>query len=159
MSHLKKHVGEGGGGGVQFPNEHEFIEKHGEYEYWWKVPIKTLAKLPHNQPDIMIWNNSTKFCAAVEISCPADVNIMKKTKENLDNYPALLRNLQMLYHEYKFEMVPIITGALCYVPKDLQTNLEKLNLMKRNRKRHQKLQTISVSGTVTIVKTFMDFEM
>ena len=30
MSHLKKHVGEG----VPFPNEHEFIEKHGDYEYW-----------------------------------------------------------------------------------------------------------------------------
>ena len=33
----------------------------------------------------------------------------------------------MLYHDYKFKMVPITIGALGYVPKDLTTNLEKLN--------------------------------
>ena len=89
MSHLKNHVGEG----VQFPNEHEFIEKHGDYEYWWNVPIRTSTKLPHDKPDILIWNKTIKMFPVVEISCPADVNIVKKTKEKLDNYAALLRNL------------------------------------------------------------------
>ena len=79
----------------------------------------------------MIWNKTTKTCAVVEISCPADVNIVKKTKGKLDNYAALLRNLQMLYHDYKFEMVPIIIGALGYVPKDFKTNLEEFNLVRK----------------------------
>ena len=77
MSHVRKHVGVG----VRFRNEHEFIEKQGDYEYWWEVPIKTSTKLPHSKPDILIWNKSTKMCAAIEISCPADINIMKKIKE------------------------------------------------------------------------------
>ena len=99
MSHLKKHAGKE----IRFPNEHEFIEKQGDYEYWWNVPIQTSTRLLHNKPDILIWNKSAKTCSVVEISCPADVNIAKKSKEKLDNYAALLRNLQMLYHEYKFE--------------------------------------------------------
>ena len=49
--------------------------------------------------DILIWNKATKTCAVVEISCLADVNIMKKTKEKLDNYASLLRNLEMIYQD------------------------------------------------------------
>ena len=88
------------------------------------------------------------------------MNIMKKAKEKLDNYAALLRNLQMLYKGYKFEMVPIIVGALGYVPKELKTNLEKLNFNEKEVKSiTRKLQIISVSGTVKIMTTFMGFKM
>ena len=88
------------------------------------------------------------------------MNITKKAKEKLDNYAALLRNLQMLYQGYKFEMVPIIVGALGYVPKELKTNLEKLNFNEKEVKSiTRKLQTISVSGTVKIMKTFMGLKM
>ena len=89
-----------------------------------------------------------------------DVNITKKTKEKLDDYPALLRNLQMLYQDYKFEMIPIIVGALGYVPKELKSNLEKLNFNEKGVKIiARKLQTISVSGTVKIMKPFVGFNM
>ena len=57
-------------------------------------------------------------------------------------------------------MVPIIIGALGYVLKDLKTNLEKLNFKEKEIKTiTSKLQTISVSGTVKIVKEFMGFKM
>ena len=103
--------------------------------------------MAHNKPDILIWNTEKKTCTVVEISCPADVNIAKKSKEKLDNYAALLRNLQMLYHEYKFEMVPIIIDALGYVPNDLKANLEKLNFNENEIKAiSRKLQTIQSQG-------------
>ena len=66
----------------------------------------------------------------------------------------------MLYQDYKFEMIPIIVGALGYVPKELKTNLEKLNFNEKEVKSiTRQLQTISVSGTVKIMKTFMGFKM
>ena len=99
-SHLKKHAGEG----CSFQMNTKFIEKNGYDKYWWNVPIRTSAKLVHNKPDILIWNKAEKACAVVVISCPADVNIKKKPKEKLDNYAVLLRNLQMLYQDYKFEI-------------------------------------------------------
>ena len=78
-----------------------------------------------------------------------------KTKEKLDEYAALLRNLQMLYQDCKFEMIPIIVGALGYVSKDLKTNLEKLNFDEKEVKSiTRKLQTISVSRTVKIMTNY-----
>ena len=59
----------------------------------------------------------------------------------------------MFYHDYKFEMIPTIIGALGYVPNDLKTNLEKLSFNEEEIVNiTRKLQTISVSGTVKIVK-------
>ena len=35
-------------------NEHEFVKKIGDKEYWWNILIKTAAKIPHNKPDLVI---------------------------------------------------------------------------------------------------------
>ena len=57
-------------------------------------------------------------------------------------------------------MIPIITGALGYIPKELKANLEKLNFDEKEAQNiDRKLQTISVSGTIKIVKTFMRFKI
>ena len=46
-------------------------------------------------------------------------------------------------------------NSRCYVPKELETNLEKLNFDEKVVKNiTRKLQTISVSGTVKIMKHF-----
>ena len=149
-SHLKKYMDEG----VQFPNEHEFIEKHGDYEYWWNVRVGTSTKLAHNKLDILILDKAEKTCTIIEISCPADVNITKKAKDILYNYAALLRSLQRLYQDYKFEMIPAMFGALGYVPEELKTNLQKLNFNEKELQSiRRKLRTISVSRTVKIMKT------
>ena len=96
---------------------------------------------------------SRKTCAVVEMSCPADVNITKKTKERLNKYVALLRNLQMLYQDYKFEMIPVIVGALGYFPTGLKTNQDKLSFDEKEIQNiRRKLKTISVSGTVKIME-------
>ena len=62
----------------------------------------------------------------------------------------------MMYNDYKFEMIPIIIGELGFFWNDLKTSLENLNFEK---KRNRKLQSIIVSGTVKIVKTFIRFKM
>ena len=144
---------------VRFRNENEFIEKIGDYEYWWNVPIKTSTKLPHNKPEILIWNKKTKTCSVIEISCLADVNKSRKTNEKLQKYAPLLRNLQMMYNDYQFEMIPIIIGAFGFVPNDLKTSRENLNFDKKETKSLiRNLQAITVSGTVKIAKTFIGFK-
>ena len=57
-------------------------------------------------------------------------------------------------------MIPIIIGAFGFVPNDLKTSLGNLNFGKKETKvLIRKLQTITVSGTVKIVKTFIRFKM
>ena len=141
---------------VKFKNDIEFIEKVEDYEYWWNVLIKTSTKLPYNKPDILIWSKKTKTCSVIEISRPADVNMTQKTNEKLQKYAPLLANLQMIYNDYKFEMIPIIIGAFGFVPNDLKTSLGNLNFDKKETKSLiRKLQTITISAIVKIVKTFI----
>ena len=55
-------------------------------------------------------------------------------------------------------MMPIITGGFGFVRNDLKTSLGNLNFYKKETKSIiRKFQTITVSGTVKIVKTFVRF--
>ena len=49
-----KHTKKNANTEVKFRNEKEFIEKIGDYEYCWNVPIKTSTELPYNEPYILI---------------------------------------------------------------------------------------------------------
>ena len=100
--------------------------KVNEYEYWWNISRKTLTKIPHNKPDIVIWKQNEKLCSIIEFSCPADVNISRKIDEKMNTHGSLLINLQSLCPEEKFEYMPIEVGALGYVPKCLTRYLCQL---------------------------------
>ena len=72
--------------------------------------------LPYNKPDILIWNKETKIFSVIKISCPADVNITQKKNEKLQKYVPLLRNLQMMYNDYKFEkLLRVLLDLKCEV--------------------------------------------
>ena len=142
----------------QESREPEYVKKIENKEYWWNLPIKTITKVPHNKPDIIIWDKLKKVCTIIEVSCPSDVNISSKIQEKLNNYAALLRNMQILYRDYRFEFLPIIVGALGYMPKCLFKYMEDLGFQKNEAKKHiHTMQKIVTSGTVKICKTFLNF--
>ena len=115
----------------------------------WNVPIKTSTKLPYNKPDTHLEQKKQKTCSVIEISWPADVK-----------YPPLLRNLQLMYNDCRFEMISITIGAFRFASNDLKISLGNLNFDKKETKSLiRKLQTITVSGTVKIVETIIRFKM
>ena len=77
----------------------------------------------HNKPDLIVWNRETKICSIIEFSCPLDININKKVNEKLENYVQLVRNLQIMYPDYKFQIASIVVGAMGSVPKCLTNYL------------------------------------
>ena len=63
-----------------------------------------------------------------------------------------------MYPHYKFQIVPILIGALGYVPKCLEMYIRELGFDKiETEKLGQKLQNVSASGTVKLCKTFLSF--
>ena len=52
------------------------------------------------------------MCSIVEFSCPADINITQKVNDKINVYGLLIRNLQIMYPQYKFNMILTIVGAL-----------------------------------------------
>ena len=141
-------------------NETEFITTVNDKELWWNVAVKTSSKVPHNRPDMIVWDMTRKLCYIIEFSCPADINIVNKVSEKENIYGPLIRNMQMMYENYSFMFIPIIVGALGHVPKCIFTNIENLGFTKnKTKKLVKKLQVLSVTGTVKICKTFMSFKV
>ena len=82
----------------------------------------------------------------------------KKVEEKITTYGPLVRNLQIMYQEYKFKMLPIIVGALGTIPKSTKISLKELNFStKETNTLVRKLQAYSIKGTVQICKTFLRF--
>ena len=92
----------------------------------WNISIKTATKISHNKPDLGIWDKANKMCSIVEFSCPADINIMQKANNKISVYGLLICNFQIMYPQYKFNMISIIVAALGYIPKSLTSYLPDL---------------------------------
>ena len=123
------------------------------------ISIKRATKVPHNKPDLVIWDKANKLCSIVEFSCPADINITQKVNDKINVYGLLIRNLQIMYPQYRFNMVPIIVGALSYIPKCLTSYLHDLRFDKNEWTVHiMKMQNIVACNTVKIYKTFLRFK-
>ena len=94
----------------------------------------------------------------IEFSCPADINVPRKVKEKVATYGPLIRNLQIIYQDYRFKMLPVVVGALSNIPNATKKSLKEIKLSKIEiNKLLRKLQNNSLRGTVKICKTFMKF--
>ena len=122
--------------------EPDRVFKHKNDEFWWDIPIKTSTNIKHNKPDMVIWSHKDRHCTIIEFSCPADINIGKKIKVKIEHYG----------------FIPIVTGAMGYIPKTLNRYLQDLELsQKQSQHLTRILQCLSISGTVKISKTFLKF--
>ena len=125
-------------------------------DLWWDQKITTPTAVAHNKPDIVIWDKHEKTCTIIDVSVPLDMNITKKAKEKRDNYISLASELQRVYREYKFRVVPIIIGALGVIPKTLKSHLSELNFQPENINYIIKTcQKKALIGSLKVVKTFM----
>ena len=111
--------------------------------------------MPHNKPDLIIWNWETIVCTIVEFGCPLDINAIKKVSVKLEVYAPLVRNLQIMCPGYKFEIAPIVVGAMGYVPKCLVTYLKMVGFEGKEIKLLiRRMQVKSISGSAKVCKRF-----
>ena len=155
ISHIQKHFPETK---VKHLQEPEYIRRVKHMEYWWNITIKTATKIPHNKPNLIIWYHEKIVRTAVDFSCPLDSNITKKVAEKKNNYGPLIRNMQIMYPNYKFEMIPVVIGCLGYVQNDLKMYTKQLGFDDKEIPfLVRRLQIASISGTVNICKAFFNF--
>ena len=89
------------------------------------MSIKTAIKVPHNKHDLIIWNREKVVCTIIDFSCPLGLNIRKKVTEKKNDYGPLIHSVQIMYPNYKVEMIPISVGCLGYVQSDLKTYMKQ----------------------------------
>ena len=135
----------------------EYIHRKGNLEYWWNNSIKTAMKIPHNKPDLLISDTNEKIYQVIEFSCPTDINVSRIVEEKVAADGSLIRNLQIMYKDYHFKMLPVVVGALGTIPNATIESLKEMKFSKTEiNKLLRKLQN-SVGGMVKICKTFMTF--
>ena len=128
----------------------------GSTETWWNKPISTVNKVPHNCPDIVVWDKESKQCTIIGISVPLDTSVVTKEIKKNDTYMTLINELQQMNPEYRFTLVPIIVGCLGAVPATLTSNLLRLGIsLKESHLLSCRLQKATVIGSLKVMKTAM----
>ena len=128
--------------------------KDDSIEVWWDTKIKTLQKIQHNRPDIVVWKNKEKLCFIIDVSIGLDVNVEKNYELKHSSYLPLAVELKRLYEDHKFEVAPIVVGATGLVTNTLAKSLEKLGVSDR-KATIRSCQKKALLGTLKIVKNFM----
>ena len=123
-------------------------------DVWWDQKIIMPTGVKHNKPDIVVWDKENKRCQVIDISVPLDTNIEKSYNDKVTAYMPLIGELARLYREYKYEVVPVIIGALGTVNARLLASIEKLELADTKRTVRQ-IQKRAIIGSLKIVKTVM----
>ena len=125
-------------------------------EIWWDKPLQTPNKIEHNRPDIVIWDRNRTTCTVVEVGVPLDFNIASCQRNKADKYMPLISELQQMYPGFKYQVAPIILGALGTVPNRLKEELSKLNIAEDQvRNVIKRLKKTAIIGSIKIMKTFM----
>ena len=83
---------------------------------------------------MILWDNVGKKCTIIEISSPLDTNVTDRTEWKKDLYMPLVAELSRICKHYKFEIVPIVVGALGAILNNLLENLQSLNITEERSK-------------------------
>ena len=74
---------------------------------------------------MVILDTQNKTCKIVDICVPLDINVKLRHTTKVDNYAPLVDQLQRLYPQYKYQIIPVTIGAMGTVPKTLRGNLTR----------------------------------
>ena len=118
------------------------------------MKIKTLIKLEHDRPDIVLWKRKESKCYIMDVCVCLDVNIDKNIKHKLDSYLPLAAELKRLYKEYDFDVLPIVIGATGLVTGKTIEVFKTLGVVDVE-DTILRCQRCALTGTMKIVKSFM----
>ena len=129
--------------------------KVGGTEIWWDTEVNTLTKIPHNRPDLIIWDTDNSTCKVIDVCVPLDTNVELRETTKRNSYIDFVDQLQRIYPKYKYTIVPIIVGALGTIPKKLKENLQKTGIKTEKIPTVTKeIQKLALLGTLKVCKNF-----
>ena len=134
------------------------VTRTGPLEIWWDREIQTASKVPHNRPDLVVWNAKEKKCQIMDVCIPLDINVGLRHITKRDNYTPLVDQMHRLYPGYNIRIIPVVIRALGTIPKMLKENLKIIGLKNTTISKFVKqAQKLSLLGTLKIVKNFQKY--
>ena len=91
----------------------------------WNQAVHTDREVTANRPDIIIKNKIEKACTLIDMTIPADRNVVQKEVEKKLKYKSFCIEIQRMWR-LKWTIIPVITGATGIVTRSLKKNLETI---------------------------------
>ena len=107
-------------------HEHLPVVENEQAKILWDFGIQTLTTVGSNHPDIVVF---LKECPTgillLEISCPADMNILMKEEEKITKYQPLVQQMRQIYNQ-PVQVIPIVFGVVRMASKNQRMYLKKI---------------------------------
>ena len=131
------------------------ITKLGSTEIWWDKPTAATSKIPHNRLDMVVWDAGNKTSKITDVCVPLDSNLGLREKTKHDNYIPFVDQLQKLYLNFKYQVIPVVDGTLGTLSTSIKENLKKIGIKEENiQPTIEKIQKLALLGTLKITKSF-----
>ena len=73
------------------------VIENAQVKVLWDFSMVTDARISCNRPNIVVFLKQEKRILFLEVSCPADVNVVEKEEEKVQKYHALASELSHCY--------------------------------------------------------------
>jgi len=97
--------------------------EEGDVTMLWNQAVHTDREVTASRPDIIIKNNKEKTCTLIDVTIPADRNVVQKEAEKKLKYKSLCIEIERMWN-LKYTIVPVIIGATGIVTRSLRKNFE-----------------------------------
>ena len=77
----------------------------------WDFRLVTTINHPSNCPDIVLYDFCQQQIFFIEISCPADINVVTKEDEKINKYCSLAADFHQMYN-MPVTIIPIVLGCM-----------------------------------------------
>ena len=125
----------------------EAVIKHDGHEVVWDQFVAPIASgIKDRRPDI-IWRKP-KEILIVEISCPADENVLARYEDKIKKYVKLRENEAEKYGK-RARVLPIVVGATGAIPKTTSANLREL--IQKQKIRTEIVQKLVALETIGVI--------
>jgi hypothetical protein len=139
--------------------EPDQVLKNSEVQLYWNRTIMTDRTMSHNRPDITIWhykNQAVTKVQLIDITIPNNNNIRKATAWKIEKYAELREAIREQWRVKDVSVVPIVISNTGLIPKQLKSEMEKLEL---NAGIIHAMQKATILWTTRIVRKYMGSEV
>ena len=89
----------------------------------WDIRIQLDRQIEHRRPDIVVMEKNENKCLIIDVASSVDNNLILKRNKKMDNYSELRLEIARM-RDKETLIVPIIIGALGFIPNNLECNLK-----------------------------------
>ena len=116
----------------------------------WDFSLQTAHNHGGNRPDIVLFAYQQRQIYFIEISCPADINVISKEEEKLLKYRDLAADFQQMYG-MPVTIVPVVFGCTGVVSLRCMNHIKKIPEFSPRLFGH--LQKAAILGTIRTLRT------